>query len=310
MTTVGVDVGGTKCLGVAVAGGEVVAEEQVPTPTAGGEALLDTVAGLAAELAARAGAPLSSVGVGVPGIVSRGGTLLFAPNLRAAGGLAVSAGLGDRLSVPVEADNDATCAAWGEHQMGAARGLTDVILVTLGTGIGGGIVAGGRLHRGAHGFAGEIGHIVVDPAGPPCGCGRRGCWERFASGSGLGILGRDAALAGRADRVADLAGGDPEAVRGEHVTAALAEGDAGAIAVVAEFARWVALGLANLANLFDPETFVIGGGLVAAGDALLDPVRAALAAELAGQARPPVDVVPAALGPRAGAIGAACLRSA
>lgn len=310
MTTVGVDVGGTKCLGVAVAGGEVVAEEQVPTPTAGGEALLDTVAGLAAELAARAGAPLSSVGVGVPGIVSRGGTLLFAPNLRAAGGLAVSAGLGDRLSVPVEADNDATCAAWGEHQMGAARGLTDVILVTLGTGIGGGIVAGGRLHRGAHGFAGEIGHIVVDPAGPPCGCGRRGCWERFASGSGLGILGRDAALAGRADRLADLAGGDPEAVRGEHVTAALAEGDAGAIAVVAEFARWVALGLANLANLFDPETFVIGGGLVAAGDALLDPVRAALAAELAGQARPPVDVVPAALGPRAGAIGAACLRSA
>ena len=124
------------------------------------------------------------------------------------------------------ADNDANCAAWGEWVAGAARGVDDVMLVTLGTGIGGGIILGGRLYRGANGFAGEIGHMVVDPHGPPCPCGQRGCWERFASGSGLGWLAREAAHAGQAARVVELAGGDPESVRGEHVTQAAAEGDA------------------------------------------------------------------------------------
>src|SRR5205807_3790376 len=146
-------------------------------------------------------------------------------------------------------------------------------LVTLGTGIGGGIVADGRLYRGANGFAGEIGHMVVDPHGPLCPCGQRGCWERFASGSGLGRLGREAAMAGAAPRLVELAGGDAEAVRGEHVTEAAREGDGEARAVMERFAWWGALGLVNLVNAFDPALFVIGGGLVAAGDLLFDPLR-------------------------------------
>ena len=311
MATVGIDLGGTKCLGVAVVDGAVVAEERVATPREGGEAVLATMAELARAVAAASGSPLDGLGVGVPGLVDPDGVLRFAPNLRGAAGLAVRAGLEARLGVPVEADNDATCAAWGEHELGAARGLSDVILVTLGTGIGGGIVAGGRIHRGANRFAGEVGHMVVDPNGPPCPCGQRGCWERFASGSGLGILGRDAGMSGRADRVVELAGGDPESVRGEHVTLALAEGDPGAGQVIAEFAGWVALGLSNLANIFDPEAFVIGGGLVDCGDALLDPVRGAFAAQLPGyELRRPIAVLPAALGLSAGAIGAACLVAA
>ncbi|HVL28517.1 MAG TPA: ROK family protein, partial [Acidimicrobiales bacterium] len=153
-----------------------------------------------------------------------------------------------------------------------------------------------------------IGHMVVDPEGPPCPCGQRGCWERFASGSGLGQVGRRAAAAGAADRVLALAGGDPAQVRGEHVTVAAAEGDEGACTVLADFGWWVALGLANLANIFDPEAFVLGGGLVEAGDLLLQPVRAAFADLLTGAShRPQVDIVPASLGERAGAIGAACL---
>lgn len=308
MARVGIDVGGTKCLGVAIVDGAVVAEDRVATPRDGGEAVLETLAVLATALAAASRSALEAVGVGVPGLADPDGVLRLAPNLRGGAGLAVRAGLASRLGVPVEVDNDATCAAWGEHERGAARGYDEVVLVTLGTGIGGGIVAGGRIHRGANRFAGEVGHMVVDPTGPPCPCGQRGCWERFASGSGLGTLAREAAMAGRAARIVDLAGGEPENVRGEHVTRALGEGDAEAQQVIADFAWWVALGLSNLAGIFDPQAFVIGGGLIESGEALLGPIRMAFAAQLPGHdLRRPIAVLPAALGLSAGAIGAAYL---
>jgi glucokinase len=183
-----------------------------------------------------------------------------------------------------------------------------MLLVTLGTGIGGGIISAGRLLRGAHGFAGEIGHMVVNPHGPPCRCGQRGCWERYASGGGLGRIAREAAHAGQADRILELAGGDPENVRGEHVTAAAGEGDAQAAEVFRRLAWWLALGLANLANIYDPSVFVLGGGLIEAGEVLMTPTRAAFAELVEGaDHRPMIDIVPAQLGERAGAIGAAAL---
>jgi glucokinase len=181
-------------------------------------------------------------------------------------------------------------------------------MATIGTGIGGGLVSEGRLQRGRHGFAGEIGHMVVDPQGPRCPCGQRGCWERYASGSGLGWMAREAAQAGVAGRVVQLAGGDPEAVRGEHVTAAAGEGDAEAREVMARFAWWLALGLANLANVLDPEVIVLGGGMVSAGRVLLDPAREAFDRLVEGAGhRPLIPLVAARLGERAGAIGAALL---
>jgi glucokinase len=178
--------------------------------------------------------------------------------------------------------------------------------VTLGTGIGGGVIVDGRLRVGANGYAGEIGHMVVDPAGPPCPCGRRGCWERYASGGGLGLLAREAALAGRLPAVVARAGGDPESVRGEDVTAAALAGDTDARQVVEQVGWWIGFGLANLACVLDPECIVLGGGLVGAGELWLDAARASFA-ELVegGSAREPVAIVPAALGEQAGAIGAA-----
>ena len=305
MRTVGVDLGGTKCLAVAFEGGKVVDERRVPTPV-GEAAVLDTLAGVA--LSVIDGSEVLGVGVGVPGLVDRDGVLRFAPNLPGVVDLAIREELETRLGVPVRVDNDATCAVWGERQAGAAKGYDDVILATLGTGIGGGIVAGGTLLRGANGFAGEIGHMIVDPEGPPCPCGQRGCWERYASGGGLGRLAEQAVAQGRAGRVLALAGGDPAQVRGEHVTAAAAEGDAEARAVLAELGSWVALGLVNLANAFDPQAFVLGGGLVAAGELLLAPVRTAFEGLLTGGAyRPAAPILPATLGEHAGAIGAACL---
>jgi len=305
--TVGIDLGGTKCLGVALSSeGEVLAEHRVPTPV-GEDAVLDAIVAVADGLRQRVEGVVA-VGVGAPGLVDRSGVLRFAPNLSGVRDFALRDSLAQRLDLPVQVENDATSAAWAERQVGAARGLDDVVLVTLGTGIGGGIVAAGVLQRGAHGFAGEVGHMVVDPDGPECPCGQRGCWERYASGSGLGRLCRDAAVAGRAGHVVDLAGGDPEAVRGEHVTAAALDGDAEAIAVIDRFAWWVALGLANLANIFDPAVFVVGGGLVDMGDLLFTPLRASFDGLVLGaQYRPKVTIVQAALGDHAGAVGAGLL---
>lgn len=308
--TVGIDLGGTKCLGV-VAGpdGAVLDQLRLPTPR-GEEAIMATLATVATTLAERAPGPVTGVGIGAPGLVDHDGTLRSAPNLPGVFDLELGGPLARRLGLPVVVDNDATCAGWGEREAGAGQGRDDVVFVTLGTGIGGGMVLGGRLYRGRHGYAGEIGHMIVDPRGPVCPCGRRGCWERFASGSGLGRLAREAAQAGRLRRSVELAGGDPEAVRGEQVTAAAGEGDRHALEVLAEFGWWVAMGLSNLANALDPEAFVLGGGLVEAGEVLLDPVRRAFSEMLqAGGAahRPPVEVLPATLGEHAGAIGAALL---
>ncbi|HEX2575293.1 MAG TPA: ROK family protein [Aquihabitans sp.] len=317
----GIDLGGTKLLGLVVdpEGGEPLVVDKVPTP-AGTDAVIDAVVELAGRLFARAGetvpataggTDIVAVGLGAPGLVDRSGTLRYGPNIPGVVDVPFAALLGERLGLPVVVDNDATCAAWAEHERGAARGANHSITVTLGTGIGAGITVKGEVLRGAHGFAGEPGHMVVDPRGPLCPCGRRGCWERYASGSGLGWLAREAAVAGVARRVVELAGGDPEAVRGEHVTAAAAEGDDEALAVVRRFAWWVALGLANLVNVLDSEIIVLGGGLAEAGDLLLDPIRAAYGELVMGAThRDPVPIVHAELGERAGAWGAALLAAA
>jgi glucokinase len=309
MATVGVDLGGTKCLGVLLDDeGRMIDELRIPTPL-GAEAIAAALGDVAAELVRRGSSgAVAGVGIGAPGLVDIAGVLRYAPNLPGVHDLALAAPLALRLGRPVIVENDASCAGWAEHEAGAGRGGDDTLLATLGTGIGGGIVLGGKLFRGHHGFAGEIGHMVIDPGGPPCPCGQRGCWERFASGSGLGRLAREAAVAGRANRVVELAFGDPEAVRGEHVTAAAAEGDPEATAIMADFGWWVALGLANLANAFDPQLFVLGGGLVEAGKVLMEPVRNAFAQLVEGaQHRPRIEIVAAELGEHAGAIGAALL---
>jgi glucokinase len=306
--SVGVDVGGTKILAIAVdeSGRRIGNEVRRPTPR-GSVALFDAMVGVVSEVRASVG-DIEAVGVGVPGLVDRHGRLAVGPNLPGVVDLSIREELQARLNFPVAVDNDATCATWAEVRLGAAKGANEAFMVTLGTGIGGGVVAGGVLQRGANGFGGEPGHMVVDPKGPPCPCGRRGCWERFASGSGLGRLAREAAESGRGDRMVALAGGDPEDVRGEHVTRAALAGDVEALEVFREFGWWAALGIANLVNVLDPEIVVVGGGLVGAGDIVLDPIREAFPQlVLAAEHRPQVPIVAAQLGNDAGAIGAALI---
>ena len=340
--TYGIDIGGTKVLGVALDRSHaIVAEARVATPRGTrdivGSHVAEAVAQVVADLdravadgtsgsaatpaattpaattpaattpAATTPAEPAPVGVGAPGMVDREGRLCFAPNLPQAQGVDWNELIGNRLpGRTLLIENDANFAVLAEHRLGAARGFRHVLMVTLGTGIGGGIVLDGRVQLGAAGFAGEIGHMVVDPAGPECPCGRRGCWERFASGAGLGMLAREAALAGRLREVVRLAGGDPESVRGEDISAAAATGDPAAQQVIRQVGGWIGFGLANLAAVLDPECFVLGGGVVLAGDLLIDSARTAFAELVEGGDRRPAAVIaPAAFGERSGAVGGA-----
>lgn len=309
--TIGIDVGGTKVLGVALDPVEPalpLAEREVPS-LHGGTHLVEQVSamveGLRADVAPR---PVLAVGIGLPGLVTRGGVLLVGPHLPGIVDVDLRRALASQLGLPMVVDNDGNCAAWAEVRAGAARGHADAVFVGLGTGISSGLVVGGRVVRGAHGFAGEPGHMTIVPGGLLCACGRHGCWEAYASGTGLANLARRAMGEGRLDGVARRLGGDAAALRGEHLTAAAVGGDGEAVAVLAEFAGWVAIGLSNLANVLDPGAIVLGGTMMDLGAILLDPIRAAFAREaLHLGLRSRTEVVGAQLGRRAGAVGAALL---
>lgn len=310
-SAIGVDIGGTKVLAVRLnTAGEIEASSKRRTPVSATDVIDEVLFGVA-QVAEGAGQAPETIplGVGFPGMLDRNGTAHFCPHLHSVDGMDLRRLLAERRdpSAATVVLNDATAACWAEHCVGAARGFDDVLMVTLGTGIGGGMVVHGRLLEGGHGFAGEIGHMVIDPHGPPCPCGKRGCWERFASGDGLGRLAREAALAGNLDCAVVAAGGDPEAVRGEHVTEAALEGYPEALAVMREYAWWLALGLANLSNVLDPSVIVLGGGLIEAEHAVMEPLREAFANLVEAPEARQLQVLPARLGEKAGAVGAALL---
>ncbi|WP_405017029.1 ROK family glucokinase [Kitasatospora sp. NBC_00070] len=307
--TIGVDVGGTKiAAGVVDENGEILARTRVPTP-ADPQWAVDAIAQAVRELKEQH-PEVSAVGVGAPGFVDRDrSTVIFAPNI---------AWENEPLKVRIEeltglrtvVENDANCAAWAEFRFGAAAAHEDTVLITVGTGIGGGIVLDGRLHRGRFGVAGEIGHLNMVPDGLLCGCGGKGCWEQYGSGRALRRYGREKAagdpIAGK--RMLELNDGAADTIRGIHITEAAAEGDPLALECYAELADWLGRGLADLAALFDPAVFVLGGGVSDSGALLLDPVAAAFEKYITGGVhRPRAEVVLATMGSAAGIAGAADL---
>jgi glucokinase len=305
--TAGVDIGGTKLLAVAATEkGEIVAERREPT-AAGPDAILSAIAAVVADLAA-AEPGIAAVGVGLPGLVDLDGAVSYAPNLPGFVGIPARERLAAACSLPLVVDNDANVAALGEVLHGAGRGHREVLVVTLGTGIGGGLVIDGAVHRGGRGFAGEIGHFTVDLDGPLCACGGRGHWETIASGSALGRRAREWAARGDAPRVLARVNGTVGAVTGHEVRLSAVAGEADGLAILAEHARAVAVGLGGLINILDPEVVVISGGLIELGDLLLDPLRASLPDHIEAAAlRPTPAVLAASLGEHAGAVGAAAL---
>jgi len=305
--TVGVDLGGTNLrIAVVDRDGHVIAEERAPTPL-DWPALRATITAHVDRL--RDQHPTAvAVGVGAAGLVDRDGMVRYAPNIPRLIRVRLREELIESLALPVVVDNDANAAAFGELCHGAARGVTHGLVITLGTGIGGGVICGGQILRGAHGFAAEVGHWQFDPKGPECACGEWGHWEAAASGPALGALARAAAAAGDAPKVLARAGGDLRAVTSVEVADAASAGDADGVRILEAYARRVALGFAGLANILDPEVIVVSGGLIELGDLLLAPLRDAFGAHLEGAPyRPEVPIVRAALGERAGVVGAAAL---
>ena len=304
---IGIDVGGTKIMGVVTdpRSGEIQVRRKAPTPKGDPAELPIAIAAVVEELIAEAGRPVG-IGVGVPGLVDHQGVLHYGPNVPGVLGLDMAGELRRAFGVPVIGENDATCAALAEHRLGAARGTMHAVVVNQGTGIAGGIIIGGRLHRGANGFAGEPGHMLVNANGYVCACGKVGCWESVASGAGLANIAREVVAEGKGARILELAGGEAAHIRGEHVSAAVAEGDPDASIVLDRFAWWVAEGLASLIAILDPEIIVLGGGLTAINRHFISDVQERVNETVMGAAyRPEVPIVPARLGAEAGAIGAA-----
>jgi glucokinase len=307
--TIGIDVGGTKIAGGVVdESGTVLTSGLRHSPARDKDAIVKVIADLVRDLSGSY--VIEAVGVGAAGFVdSARSTVLFAPNL-AWRDERLKHDLESDLKLPVVIENDANAAAWGEFTFGAGADVDDFVLVTVGTGIGGGLVLDGQLHRGAFGVAAEIGHIRVVPGGLICGCGNRGCWEQYASGSALVREVRE--LVGQGSLIAksllDRAGGDVMAIDGPLITEAARDGDDFAIEQLEQLGRWLGEGIATLTAVLDPAVVVIGGGVSAAGGLLLEPVRAHFRANLTGRSfRPELQIRAAVLGNTAGMIGAADL---
>ena len=306
---IGIDVGGTKIAAGAVGDdGEVLAFLRKPTPASDPSAVAGVIAECVRELARSY--DVRGVGIGAAGFVDgTRTTIVFAPNL-AWRNEPLALRVADATGLPVVVENDANAAGWAEARFGAGAGKRNVLVVTLGTGVGGAIVIDGRLVRGAAGFAAEIGHINIEPDGRPCGCGQRGCLERYASGTALGVNGWELARfqPSYAARIIELSGGNPEHISGKAVTAAAREGDPAALECYARLGRALGQGLADLAAVLDPEVIVMTGGMTEAGPILLEPVTAAFRAHLTAHARrPEIPVLISSAGQDAGLVGAADL---
>ncbi|MDO5025329.1 MAG: ROK family glucokinase [Trueperella sp.] len=309
MLTIGVDVGGTKiAAGVVSPDGKIVEQVRVSTPAHSPQAVADAIITGIAQLRSRH--QVSAVGIGAAGFIDNSRTtIMFSPNLNWRNEPLAEI-ISAAVELPVLLENDANVAAWGEYQFGAAKEFSSAVTVTVGTGIGGGIIYRGELLRGSTGFGAEIGHMNMVPNGVPCGCGQKGCWEMYSSGSAMTRIGREFAAQdpARAGALLEMSGGSIEQISGFMVTQCAKRGDELSLEVYEEIGKWLGQGMADLAALLDPEVFVLAGGVSEAGNILLDPARRQFETRLtARDFRKVPPIVLAELSNDAGIIGAADL---
>ena len=307
---IGIDIGGTKVLGGVVdQSGNILRTFRKDTPKAGGHELNQSIAEVILELLTTH--KVDHVGISAAGLVSSDrATMLGAPNIKDWDGVNIASALLKLCGVKTVVENDANSAAWAERVYGAGKGLENVIMVTVGTGIGGAAIVNGQPLRGANGTGAEFGHMRVVPNGELCGCGINGCFERYASGSALMRHAREAISNNSAGAKELLARGNGtiEGLMGGHITDAARDGDEIAIGALATTGDWLGAGIATLSMLFDPSIVVIGGGVVDAGELLLEPARKAMMREMPFVGKHPVpEIVAAKLGNDAGLVGAADL---
>lgn len=307
---IGIDIGGTKIIGGVVdATGTIIDQERRDTPTEGGMVTIERIAEVAASLASRH--QVSSVGVSLAGFISKDRKRMETnPNIANMKGLAVHDELEGATGLAIHLENDGNCAAWGEYRFGAGVDSDPMVMVTVGTGIGGGLIIDGQLLIGAYGTAGEIGHVPVIPNGEICGCGMRGCLEQYASGNALRRFVRKAIEGAPAlgSKILAMGDGTIEGITGPDVTRAAQEGDAIALAAFNEIGEWLGYAISGFSSIIDPQTVVIGGGVIDAGEILLEPVRTSLKKNSPMRSSHDMpNIVAAKLGNNAGIVGVADL---
>lgn len=308
--SIGVDIGGTKVLGGVVdQDGKVVERSRRDTPKSGGKDLTSAIADVILELHGKY--PTNSIGISAATLVSSDRqTLIGAPNIADWDGINLRNELFALTKLECVVENDANSAAWGEAVYGAAKGIDHVVVLTVGTGIGGGFIANGSLYRGAHGVAAEFGHIRAVYKGLACGCGSHGCLEQYASGTALMRNTHEAISLdkSRGAKILSFGDGTLNGLRGEHITFAAKEGDPLAIDALALTGYWIGVGAASLCAALDPEIVVIGGGVIDAGDLLLEPARRSLRENIRFSNNQKIpEIVAAKLGNDAGLVGVADL---
>ena len=307
MHAIGIDIGGTKIAGALVAeDGTIVAEDREPTPAGDPTAIVDLVVAMIDRLST--GHEVIAAGVAAAGFIDADqSTVYYAPNINWRNE-PFRARISERIDLPITVDNDANAAGWAEYRFGAGRGSSDMTMLTIGTGVGGAIVSGGRLFRGGFGAGAELGHLRVVPEGLPCGCGARGCIEQYGSGRALLRMANDIADVGGIGLPLAQARREHDGLTGTIVGEFIAVGDAGAIHALQELGRWLGQACASLGAVLDPQRFVIGGGVAAAGYLLIDPIREAYLQHLPARGyHPEPEFLIAELVNDAGVVGAADL---
>lgn len=304
---IGVDVGGTTVkAGVVDMSGTLLDRVELPTEAGAATKSAIEIVERAIEMAEERGTVVVTVGVGAAGFVDvRSGSITFSPNL-VYDDPDLADAIAARVNLPVMVDNDANAAAWGERAVGAARGTNDMALLTLGTGCGSGFVVNGRVLRGCTGAGAEFGHVVVDPEGPPCPCGLRGCTEQFVSGTAIARMAREAAREDPSTSMVSFAG-SVEKITAYDVARAARQLDETARSVLRRAGRMLGIAMSNVVNIFDPEVIVLGGRVIEAGEPFLGPARDQLARMMNDQRRRPMRLQLSALGANAGIVGAAAL---
>lgn len=310
MFYLGVDLGGTNiAVGLVDEKGNILHKDSVPTlVTRPASQVIDDMAALCKKVVADAGKSIEdikAVGIGVPGLtIDETGLVIFATNL-GWHNVQIGTQLSKALNKPVHMDNDANVAALGEVVAGGMKGARNAVFLTLGTGVGGGIVLDGKIFGGTHHVGGEVGHMITLMGGEPCTCGNRGCWERYASATALIREGRKAAQSNPDSLIYQKVAGDLDKISAKTVIDAAREEDPDAMAIYHNYIEALALGIVSLINLLDPEMVAIGGGVAAAGDFLLEPLKASVASHVFYKDAPYAQIVRATLGNDAGIIGAA-----
>ena len=304
MNAIGVDVGGTKiAAGVVTPEGKLLNEVRYPSDGST-KVLLDSIARAVREV--RDGYEVGAVCLAVPGLIlAQEGKVVFSPNLSAIQGVPLKYELEGRFDLPVTVENDANAAAWGEFRFGAGSEVDHLVFVTLGTGVGGGVITHGVLMRGAQGAGGELGHVTIQATGPRCGCGNHGCLESLASGTAITRRALEVAAKKPNSALGKLA--SERKLIGEDVTNLAHKGDEAALAVLEETGLWLGIGLAGFVNIFNPEVIAIGGGAAKAGDLILDRARKEMHLRARSPSRDLVEIKEATLGAKSGVIGAAAL---